>query len=652
MPATPDDAHDQLALIGPRGGLLPRPAPRTGPRLPAASDPVARVLLDSPLPRLDRPFDYLVPAALHDQVQFGVKVRVPFGAQRLEAWVVGRSPATAHQGDLQWLDAVVGPEPQLTPQTLQLCRAVADHYLGTTSDVVRLAVPPRHARAAAATVEMPIPVPAVAVTSALRPGPGRWVWTCPPGTDWADWYAGTLAAVAGQGGRGLAVVPDTRDVVRLAKALAGFVPETAFAALTGQGRAADRYTAFRAAMQGAVPLVIGTRSAAFAPLAAADVLLLWDDGDDSHAERRAPYPHSREVLGLRSTPHTTYIIGAYGRSTNAQRLLDIGWAEQLGHEQVRTARPQVQATDDDTGAATPGQRAARLPPHAGSAIRAGLADGPVLVCVGRKGYVPRLSCLECRRPADCAVCAGALAITSGHAIAACERCGRLAGDWRCPHCGGVRLRSLAVGSQRTAEELGRAFPGVPVVVSSGQRVISTVPAGAALVVATPGAEPVAAGGYRAVVVLDVGAALAMPGLRSGEQAMRRWFNAGGLARSGAPMVVVADPALPVVQALIRWDPGWFASRELAQRDAAGMPPARKAVSLTGDRAALDDFRDAVGDDVTVLGPVLRGDQERVLLTVAHRHAPGLLDAVRAIIVRRSAERAKPVTVRVDPPDLL
>lgn len=654
MPATPDDAHDQLALIGPRGGLLPRPAPRKGARAQAATDPVAQVLLDSPLPRLDRPFEYRIPESLDAKVRFGVKVRVPFGGQRVEAWVVGRSAAASHTGDLQWLDAVVGPEPQLTPQTLQLCRAVADHYLGTTSDVVRLAVPPRHAGGAAAAAELPIPVPAVPVPQALQPGAGRWIWTCPPGTDWARAFAATLVATAGSGGRGLAVVPDSRDVARLAAALADLVPAGAFAALTGQGRAADRYSAFRAAMQGAVPIVIGTRSAAFAPLHAPDVLLLWDDGDDSHAERRAPYPHSREVLAMRSTSDTTLIVGGYGRSTNTQRWLDIGWAQATGPEpaMLRAVAPRVQATDDDSSSATPGQRAARLPPQAGAAIRDGLAAGPVLVCVGRPGYLPRLSCQACRRPADCPACGGPLTITSGHAVPSCERCGRLAGDWRCPHCLGVRLRSLAVGSQRTAEELGRAFPGVAVVVSSGQRVVASVPSGPALVVATPGAEPIAVGGYCAVVVLDVAAALAIPGLRSGEEAMRRWFNAAGLARPGAAMVVVADPSLPAVQALIRWDPGWFAARELAQRDAAGMPPARKAVSLTGDRHDLDDFRAAVGPDVTVLGPVPQGDQERVLLTVAHRGSARLLDAVRAILVRRSAERAKPVSVRVDPPDLL
>lgn len=651
MPGQPDDGSDQLALIGPRGGLLPRTSRRPAARPAAAAAPVARVLLDSPLPRLDRVFEYLVPAALDRSVGFGVKVRVRLGRRRTEGWVIGRTEQAEHIGALQLIDSVVSPLPVLTPDTLALCRSVADHYLGTVPDVLRLAVPPRHAGAEAREPTCTtLPLRAGPVPTVLNPGPGRWIWTCPPGQDWADWYAGTLAAAAGAGGRGLAVVPDHRDVRRLAAALETLLGAGGFAVLMAQDDNARRYASFRAVLDGSVGIVIGTRSASFAPLRDPDVLLLWDDGDDSHTERRAPYPHAREVLAMRSTATSTFVVGAYGRSCNAQRWLDIGWAAAIETPRtgIRAAAPVVTATDDERGRATPGQRAARLPPAAGAVIRTALEHGPVLVCVGRTGYLPRLRCQDCGTPADCRTCGGALVITSGHAVPTCSRCGLLAGRWQCPECGSNRLRSVAVGSTRTGEELGRAFPGVPVVVSSGTRVVESIAPGPALVVATPGAEPHAPGGYAAVVVLDVAAALALPGLRSGEQAARRWFNAGAMAQPGAPMVVVADPALPVVQALLRWDPGWFAARELAQREQAGMPPARRAVSISGDRQALDEVRATIGRDVSVLGPVPDGDRERILLTVAHRQAARLISDLRSLIVRRSAEGESTVAVTVDP----
>jgi primosomal protein N' (replication factor Y) len=343
------------------------------------------------------------------------------------------------------------------------------------------------------------------------------------------------------------------------------------------------------------------------------------------------------------------VVGGYGRTTNAQRWLEIGWAAELP-SQLRPTAPRVRATLDDRGHDTPQQRAARLPASVGGAIRAALAKGPVLVAVGRPGYLPRLRCADCGDPADCRHCGGPLAIDDRGA-AGCARCGRAAGDWSCPNCQGNRFRSSSVGSERTAEELGRAFPNVPVIVSAADRVRDAVTDAPALVIATPGAEPVAAGGYAAVVVLDMAAALAQPGLRSAEQAARRWFHAGALARPQAPLVLVGDPAWPVVQALTRWDPGWYAERELQLRQQAGMPPARRAVIVRGRREDLGEVREVLPSSATVLGPVPDGEAERLLVTVPPRDGAQLVAQLRALLARRSAEGAPVLRVRVDPPDV-
>jgi primosomal protein N' (replication factor Y) len=641
-----------LALIGPRGGLLPRPGKRAPGRTPAPVEPVAQVLLESPLRRLDRPFDYLVSQDLDARIRLGVKVRVRFGRQRLEGWVVGRTGRADHTGALRWIDAVVGPEPVFTADGLALIRRVAEHYAGTTADVMRLAIPPRHASAAkpaAGGGQSALLPPERTLLPTLAAEPGHWVWTCPPGQDWAAWFAGTLADAADSGRSGLAVVPDGRDLRRVVALLRDRIAVPGLAVLSGHDTPAARYTAFRDALEGRARIVVGTRSAAFAPLPAPDLLLLWDDGDDSHSERRAPYPHAREVLAMRAAATTALVVGGYARTTNTQRWLAIGWAQELPAPR-RDVAPRVRATMDEHGHDTPQQRAARLPASAGATIRSALADGPVLVAVGRPGYVPRLRCAECGTPADCRHCGGPLAIDDSGA-AGCARCGRAASDWRCPTCQGNRFRSSSVGSDRTAEELGRAFPNVPVIVSAADRVRDAVPGDPALVIATPGAEPVAEGGYAAVVVLDMAAALAQPGLRSAEQAAHRWFSAGALARPRAPLVLVGDPAWPVVQALIRWDPGWFAERELRGRQQAGMPPARRAVSVQGRPEDLREVPSVLPPSAAVLGPVRDGDTERLLVTVPPRDGAILVQQLRAWLTRRSAEGAPALRVRVDPPDV-
>ena len=111
---------------------------------------------------------------------------------------------------------------------------------------------------------------------------------------------------------------------------------------------------------------------------------------------------------------------------------------------------------------------------------------------------------------------------------------------------------------------------MPVHTSGAGAVLDRVAATPALVIATPGAEPVADGGYAACLLLDAWASLDRPTLDAGEEALRRWLAAGALTRGRGrgQLVLCGAPThttLPVVEALVRWDPAWFAGRELAER---------------------------------------------------------------------------------------
>jgi primosomal protein N' (replication factor Y) (superfamily II helicase) len=299
---------------------------------------------------------------------------------------------------------------------------------------------------------------------------------------------------------------------------------------------------------------------------------------------------------------------------------------------------------------------ARLPSLAWRAAREALARGnPVLVQVPRRGYVPSLACVRDRTPARCATCSGPLASSSQDAIAACRWCGRPAGDWACPTCGGRRMRAVVVGAGRTAEELGRAFPGVTVRTSGGERVLSAVDGGPALVVATPGAEPVAAEGYGAALLLDGWALLSRADLRAGEETLRRWMNAAALVRPGGKVVVGTDAAAPAVQALVRWDPAGAAARELADRVELGFAPATRMAALTGVPAAVEDLLSAavLPDGAEVIGPAPTGnDTERMLIRVPRALGAELATALKAAASGRSSRKAAdPVKIVLDPLEL-
>ena len=407
--------------------------------------------------------------------------------------------------------------------------------------------------------------------------------------------------------------------------------------------------------------MIGTRAAAYAPVADLGLLAIWDDGDDLHAEPRAPYPHARDVLALRSSlSGSALLIAGYARSAEAQSLVESGWAREIVAERstLRAVSPRVIALGDEAEQARdPAAATARLPSLAYRSARSALgADLPVLVQVPRRGYVPGLACVRDRTPARCPACSGPLATAGAGEVAACRWCGRPAADWACPVCGGRAMRASIVGSARTAEELGRAFPGVPVLTSGGDRMLDQVDGGAALVVATPGAEPPADGGYGAVLLLDAWALLARPDLRASEEALRRWANAAALARARAPVVVTADAAIPAVQALVRWDPGGYAGRELAERAEVGFPPAVRMAALTGAAAAVADLLAvaALPDPHDVIGPVPQPDgSERMLIRVPRPLGADLAHALHAASAVRCARKAPDaVKVVLDPVELV
>ncbi|MDQ1745180.1 MAG: hypothetical protein QOE23_3519 [Pseudonocardiales bacterium] len=660
-----------------------RPAKDRPPRdrQPAATLPVARVAVDSPLPHLDRPFDYLVPAELDEAVRPGSRVRVRFAGRLIDAWVLQRLAASEHDGRLSYLERGVGDEPVLTAETTALFRTVADRWAGTFADVLRLAVPPRHARAeSAAPVEAAAapapPDPAgwaryragAAYLAAVRAGRGvRAVWNAVPGEDWPARIAEVTQATLA-GGRGvLVVVPDVRDAARVDQALQAVLAKGAHVVLSADLGPEARYRRWLAVRRGTVRAVLGTRAAVFAPVADLGLVVIWDDGDDLHAEPRAPYPHARDVAVLRaSMTGAALLVGGFGRTAEAALLVESGWAQPIVADRavLRAATPRIVALGDDVELERdPAARLARLPALAFRAARTALAAGhPVLVQVPRRGYAPALACARDRTPARCGHCAGPLAATGRQQVPSCRWCGRPAADWRCPSCGEGRLRATVVGSARTAEELGRAFPGVVLRTSAGDAVLADIPAGPALVVATPGAEPVAPDGYGAALLLDGWALLSRPDLRAAEEALRRWANAAALVRGDGTVIVGADASLPVVQALLRWDPAGHAERELADRRELHFPPVGRMAALIGAPADVAELLSLsqLPDSAEELGSVpvapsrgaQPGEQVRSLLRVPRPDGVALAEALHAAAAVRSARKSGgPVRVVLDPLEL-
>ncbi len=671
---------EQLPLpgAGSRSGRARRPR-TSGPRELAADLPVARVVLMTPVPHLDRVFDYAVPEKVAQRALPGVRVRVRLAGRLVDGFLLERVAASDHA--LVPLSSVHGP-PVLTDEVAALCRAVADRYAGTLADVLRFAVPPRHARAESAAVPEAVPAAVPAgepaggdgpvgadagwadyaggpelVSGIGRTDPLRALWVAGPGEAVPDRVAALARATLARGRGVLIVAPDEHDVERLTQGLrdGGLDPVQL---LAGAGPEA-RYRAFLAVLRGGARIVIGTRAAVFAPVRDLGAIILWDDGDESLAEPQAPGWHAREVAALRSTmEHVSLVVGGTAVSLEAERMAQAGWLHRVGLSRtaVRGRMPRVQVAAD-LAHGDPDRALVRVPSVVLEALREGVANGPVLVSVPRTGYLPMLACEGCREPVRCPECAQPMAATGPERLPRCPRHGGQEA-WRCPICGSGQVRAVVVGVRRTAEEFGRAIPGVPVVSSSGADPVRALKNARGVVVATPGAEPhPGPDGYAALAVLDVGAALSRPGLRVPEEVLRRWFGAATLVRpaaAGGRVVVVGDGEAREVQALVRWDPIGYAARALEERHLLHLPPAVRIAQLTGPGLPAGELADEVaselGDRILRRSGPLAGQDDQVtwLLAVSMGDGPALSAALQRAQVLRSARRAPVIAARMDP----
>ncbi|WP_127475138.1 primosomal protein N' [Microbacterium sulfonylureivorans] len=651
---------------------------------------VARVLIDSPLPQLDRLFDYAIPEHLSDAAAPGVRVRVPLrtAGRMVDGYLVAVGEPDASDRPLSELESVVSPIPVLTTGLYALARRCADRAAGSASDILRLAIPKRMVRAEKAWLAADAPRTPLVVDEAREwaesvlgafPGLGqaldgaeRLALDAPPAPgllndgsavgSWAMLLAAAAVRTLSLGRSAILVVPDHRDRAQLEAVLAQYVVAEAVVRDDAKQSSPLRYSAFLRTLADAPCIVIGNRSAVYSPVHRLGLVALWDDGDPLLSEPLSPGVHARDAALLRQElDGGALVFAGHTRTTDVERLVAVGWVRDLPASRRTSPRVVLSATREGES------RGSRVPSAAFAAAREALAHGPVLVQVSRPGYAPVLVCAECRHPARCAHCGGPLHAARQGAVPSCSWCGRTATGWTCPDCSSTRVRMASSGSERTADELGRAFPGVRVIVADGDHPVTHVDARPALVVATRGAEPLAAGGYRAVVLLDGDRMLLADDLRIGESCLRWWSNAAALAAPGAPVHLVGV-AGPVARALATWTQAAYARAELADRAPLRMPPTVRVASIDGARPAVDSalaaLRAAVPelDAESVLGPLPHDESVRALVRFDYALGARVAESLRASVVSRAITSRRPakgraptarntLRVRVDVPDL-
>ena len=600
---------------------------------------VAQVLLDSALPQLDHLFDYAVPAELSDDLKVGHRVRVPFRSQQRKAfgYVVGFAKSSGFTGELSPIAEIVSPVPQLTPEVFQLARAVADRAGGSAGDILRLAIPGRQVRVekqhlaaaegaesaetnqgsgqvtsevAADTSAGPTPgdpesgaiaerlveggrLSFTASHSPIRLSTGEWVG------GWAERLARIAMAVHTRGRSVIVALPDYRDQDQLLDALSALGSDGMVRVDSRQSNG-ERYAGFLRALDRVPRIIVGNRSAVYAPAHRLGAIIMWDDGDPVLAEPLSPYVHARDAALVRAElSGAGLFFAAHARSAEIERLTMIGYVEDQVNPPRRTRIVHADAS------VAPDAFAGRVPDFAARTIREGLRHGPVLVQVATPGYAPVSVCTDCGDLARCLACGGPIGFrVAGRA--GCRWCGTHAGDWACQSCSGRKLSERGMGSARTVEQFEQQFRGFRVLLSDGDHPRERVDARPALVVATRGAEPIAAGGYRAVVLLDAERLLSLEHLRAGEDCLRWWENAAALAAPDG-VCLMASGGGPVVGAFVTGRTSEWLRQELHDRHTLRYPPAVRVASVTGGHTEVSRAIKAlhtpdVLPGVEVLGP--------------------------------------------------
>jgi primosomal protein N' (replication factor Y) len=608
--------------------------------------PVASVLVDTPVSSLEGIYDYLVPEIFDESAVTGTKVLVEFGAGKAEGLVVGRKDKSDQTQKLKSILDLTSPIGMVSETVISHIEMVRNRFGGSFWAVLNSAVPSRVAKE-----EKLIKSDASINEASSFDSPGlreligradfgqllskqrlKWGINFPIATD-PNWFLLEIVKLRAQVSQILLIVPDEKDVSTLSAVLANHFGDQ-FIELGSHLSKSLRYRNFLKTRYLSPKVIISTRSGAFAPLEKNATVIVLSDLDSSHYELHSPGWNTRDVTLLRDH-FTSLIFISPSHSLEIARLIEIGWLEKKLYKQKNTQRF---LTNENGNSYV-------------SSIKKGISNGSVLVSVSEKGYANLFLCSKCRNTANCE-CGGKLQIDGSKKIPKCYLCQTEYKNWKCSFCADNRPFVIAKGIERTAEEIGRAIPKIAILVSSGNKQISSVPSGRHIVVSTAGSEP--NGVYSSVVMLDGEKIFNRPSLRAEELAKFHWFSLLSKASNSAEIFLSLPNNHPSVQCLLRGDSLANVASELNSRDKAKLPPFYRVAVVIGDKPEISKFAENLRNDKTyeITGPItVDSYQSKLLIRVKLAEGSLLVDLLDDVIKVQALKRRKIFSIRFDPFDL-
>ena len=606
----------------------------SGPR--ASVLPYARVRVDTGVFHLDQLYDYQIPEKLSEFIQVGVRVQLPFGGRETEGVIVERVGIPERAGELKNITRVLSDVPVATTQSLLLIDTIAAHFGANAWDVIRSAIPAR-----VASVDKNFAIRSLHIENKAKFSVE--FQTLAPYIEAHDQLVNLVLSNSGSGSV-LVIAPDEKDVDRIIQSLD--MNGVKALKLTAAIPREERYRNYLQAMHGGNSVVVGTRSAIFAPVYNLNTIIVHKESSLDHYEIRSPGWNSRSVALIRSKSESVkLILTGFSPSIEVSQLIDERDVKYVNSKEI----VNVKAFTPSEGALLPGRIF--------SEIKKALSVGPVLFIAPRKGYGNALLCGHCRNVAMCE-CGGRLSVAAKTKAPSCVHCGKVFQGWKCSFCNRDKQYLAGRGIDRAAEEISRAFPKFPVVISAGEVIKDRIEHKPALVLATSGAQPQVEGGYAAVVILDGMRFFSHTDLRTQERARELFFETSSLISPSGTVLLVIDDTHPIVSAIARWNVAPLLKRELSERAELQLPPTVFSVVLVMDQSigiqivnglkkALTDGR--IPQSSNIYGPTeISKGQVKIVVHADKSDAKALTDVVHELQRRRSIAKKELFTLRVEP----
>jgi primosomal protein N' (replication factor Y) len=599
-----------------------------------------------------RTFTYGVPDGL--ALAPGHLVRVALGP-RVAAGVVIAVGVPAPEAQLRDVQALAQEQPVLRPYQIELARWIAARYRCALADAVRAMVPPALARRARAPVrarQRPRRIPAelaltgeddvrdasataaqrdalAEIAQAIGSGGAPFLLHGVTASGKTEVY---LRAAALALERGYGVVVLVPEIALTTQVVARFVARFGerVALLHSALSEGERLDEWRRVAAGTADVVVGSRSALFAPLERPRLIVVDEEQEPSYKQESDPRYHAVDaavalgritgatvILGS-ATPRVTTYHAAQGGEIRALALPERVSELPLPPTTIVDLRLELKAGNRSTLS-----RALRL------ALERAIGRGEqAILYLNRRGYATVVLCRDCGYVVPCPACEIPFAYHSD-ATLVCHRCGRRAiVPERCPHCGGARIRHLGVGTQRVEDDVRAAVPAARVLRLDRDAVrrkgahmaaFELMRSGRAQVIV--GTQMVAKGfdlpGVTLVGVVNADTMLNLPDHTAAERTFELLTQVlGRSGRGSAGGRGILQTYLPdhyAIRAAAAHDYTGFADAELLARRRFGHPPfgrlillqtAAKQVATVDRRAAAlaAALRAAAGEDAGVLGP--------------------------------------------------